>query len=80
MNLNVLLLLFDYDDDGIYLFNLILLSSSLSRCRSDVFLEPYLQQHGTVQVINSPSTPPPHPVPLQHRQLAQLHHVQVNQV
>ncbi|XP_025602606.1 protein sprint isoform X5 [Athalia rosae] len=44
--------------------------------RSDVFLEPYLQQHGTVQVINSPSTPPPLPVPLQHRQLAQLHHVQ----
>ncbi|XP_046487963.1 protein sprint isoform X2 [Neodiprion pinetum] len=44
--------------------------------RSDVFLEPYLQQHGTVQVINSPSTPPPLPVPLQHLQLAQLHHVQ----
>ncbi|XP_012215187.1 protein sprint isoform X3 [Linepithema humile] len=42
--------------------------------RSDVFLEPYLQQHGTVQVVSSPSTPPPNP--LQHRQLAQLHHVQ----
>ncbi|XP_076620938.1 src homology 2 domain-containing protein sprint isoform X3 [Colletes latitarsis] len=42
--------------------------------RSDVFLEPYLQQHGTVQVVNSPSTPPPNP--LQHHQLTQLHHVQ----
>ncbi|XP_020284481.1 protein sprint isoform X3 [Pseudomyrmex gracilis] len=42
--------------------------------RSDVFLEPYLQQHGTVQVVSSPSTPPPNP--LQHRQLTQLHHVQ----
>ncbi|XP_076620942.1 src homology 2 domain-containing protein sprint isoform X5 [Colletes latitarsis] len=41
---------------------------------SDVFLEPYLQQHGTVQVVNSPSTPPPNP--LQHHQLTQLHHVQ----
>ncbi|XP_076620944.1 src homology 2 domain-containing protein sprint isoform X7 [Colletes latitarsis] len=44
------------------------------RRRSDVFLEPYLQQHGTVQVVNSPSTPPPNP--LQHHQLTQLHHVQ----
>ncbi|KAG7197349.1 hypothetical protein KM043_018456 [Ampulex compressa] len=42
--------------------------------RSDVFLEPYLQQHGTVQVVSSPSTPPPNP--LQHHQLTQLHHVQ----
>ncbi|XP_070169330.1 protein sprint isoform X4 [Polyergus mexicanus] len=42
--------------------------------RSDVFLEPYLQQHGTVQVVSSPSTSPPNP--LQHRQLTQLHHVQ----
>nr|XP_050859391.1 protein sprint-like isoform X3 [Vespula vulgaris] len=42
--------------------------------RSDVFLEPYLQQHGTVQVVSSPSTPPPNP--LQHHQLAQLHHGQ----
>ncbi|XP_066583942.1 protein sprint isoform X2 [Prorops nasuta] len=42
--------------------------------RSDVFLEPYLQQHGTVQVVNSPSTPPPNP--LQHHQLTQLHHMQ----
>ncbi|XP_011351800.1 protein sprint isoform X3 [Ooceraea biroi] len=42
--------------------------------RSDVFLEPYLQQHGTVQVVSSPTTPPPNP--LQHRQLTQLHHVQ----
>ncbi|XP_033210126.1 protein sprint isoform X2 [Belonocnema kinseyi] len=41
--------------------------------RNDVFLEPYLQQHGTVQVVGSPSTPPPNP--LQH-QLTQLHHVQ----
>ncbi|XP_033350856.1 protein sprint isoform X6 [Bombus vosnesenskii] len=41
---------------------------------SDVFLEPYLQQHGTVQVVSSPSTPPPNP--LQHHQLTQLHHVQ----
>ncbi|XP_025153828.1 protein sprint isoform X2 [Harpegnathos saltator] len=48
--------------------------SGHGRTRSDVFLEPYLQQHGTVQVVNSPSTPPPNP--LQHRQLAQLHHVQ----
>ncbi|KAI4483856.1 hypothetical protein M0802_013263 [Mischocyttarus mexicanus] len=42
--------------------------------RSDVFLEPYLQQHGIVQVVSSPSTPPPNP--LQHHQLAQLHHGQ----
>ncbi|XP_076282904.1 src homology 2 domain-containing protein sprint isoform X1 [Lasioglossum baleicum] len=42
--------------------------------RSDVFLEPYLQQHGTVQIVSSPSTPPPNP--LQHHQLTQLHHVQ----
>ncbi|XP_011875825.1 PREDICTED: protein sprint-like [Vollenhovia emeryi] len=42
--------------------------------RSDVFLEPYLQQHGTVQMVSSPSTPPPNP--LQHHQLTQLHHVQ----
>ncbi|XP_039310493.1 protein sprint isoform X3 [Solenopsis invicta] len=41
--------------------------------RNDVFLEPYLQQHETVQVVSSPSTPPPNP--LQH-QLTQLHHVQ----
>ncbi|KAK1134689.1 hypothetical protein K0M31_007469 [Melipona bicolor] len=41
---------------------------------NDVFLEPYLQQHGTVQVVSSPSTPPPNP--LQHHQLTQLHHVQ----
>ncbi|XP_043284567.1 protein sprint isoform X2 [Venturia canescens] len=41
--------------------------------RNDVFLEPYLQQHGTVQVVSSPSTPPPNP--LQH-QLTHLHHVQ----
>ncbi|CAK9827769.1 Protein sprint [Anthophora retusa] len=37
-------------------------------------MEPYLQQHGTVQVVSSPSTPPPNP--LQHHQLTQLHHVQ----
>lgn len=42
--------------------------------RNDVFLEPYLQQHGTVQVVSTPSTSPPNP--LQH-QLTQLHHVQV---
>lgn len=41
-----------------------------------MFLEPYLQQHGTVQVVSSPSTPPPNP--LQHHQLTQLHHVQVS--
>ncbi|XP_033327914.2 src homology 2 domain-containing protein sprint isoform X2 [Megalopta genalis] len=46
----------------------------LRKKRSDVFLEPYLQQHGTVQVVSSPSTPPPNP--LQHHQLTQLHHVQ----
>ncbi|KYN06439.1 Protein sprint [Cyphomyrmex costatus] len=40
--------------------------------RSDVFLEPYLQQHETVQVV-SPSTPPSNS--LQH-QATQLHHVQ----
>lgn len=39
-------------------------------------MEPYLQQHGTVQVVSSPSTPPPNP--LQHHQLTQLHHVQVS--
>ncbi|XP_044581676.1 protein sprint isoform X2 [Cotesia glomerata] len=43
--------------------------------RSDVFLEPYLQQHGTVsEVDGSPDTPPPNPL-MQH-QLAHLHHVQ----
>ncbi|XP_076172717.1 src homology 2 domain-containing protein sprint isoform X4 [Ptiloglossa arizonensis] len=51
-----------------------LCTTSNSYERSDVFLEPYLQQHGTVQVVNSPSTPPPNP--LQHHQLTQLHHVQ----
>ncbi|XP_034946737.1 protein sprint isoform X2 [Chelonus insularis] len=43
--------------------------------RNDVFLEPYLQQHGTVsEVDGSPDTPPPNPL-MQH-QLAHLHHVQ----
>ncbi|XP_051169511.1 protein sprint isoform X2 [Leptopilina boulardi] len=50
-----------------------LCATSDSYQRNDVFLEPYLQQHGTVQVVGSPSTPPPNP--LQH-QLTQLHHVQ----
>ncbi|XP_076620943.1 src homology 2 domain-containing protein sprint isoform X6 [Colletes latitarsis] len=53
---------------------ILLQSTNQHIIRSDVFLEPYLQQHGTVQVVNSPSTPPPNP--LQHHQLTQLHHVQ----
>lgn len=36
-------------------------------------MEPYLQQHGTVD--DSPSTPPP-PNPLMQHQLAHMHHVQ----
>ncbi|XP_076221724.1 src homology 2 domain-containing protein sprint isoform X8 [Nomia melanderi] len=53
---------------------ILLQSTNQHIIRSDVFLEPYLQQHGTVQVVSSPSTPPPNP--LQHHQLTQLHHVQ----
>ncbi|XP_012239905.1 protein sprint isoform X7 [Bombus impatiens] len=53
---------------------ILLQSTNQHILRSDVFLEPYLQQHGTVQVVSSPSTPPPNP--LQHHQLTQLHHVQ----
>ncbi|KAK0090356.1 hypothetical protein PV325_001130 [Microctonus aethiopoides] len=49
--------------------------AEISVRRSDVFLEPYLQQHGTVtEVDGSPDTPPPNPL-MQH-QLTHLHHVQ----
>ncbi|XP_036141609.1 protein sprint isoform X3 [Monomorium pharaonis] len=42
--------------------------------RNDIFLEPYLHQQGTVQVVSLPNTVLADP--LQHHQLTQLHHVQ----